>query len=354
MFVEWIAGAFTRITGYTHEEVEQLDLNGLSIVHPDDRPIALARLYRLVLGESDTSEFRIVTKQGEVRWIRESGRPERDPERDIVRVFGAAQDITERKLAEDEARARETELAHVLRLATMGEMAAGLAHEINQPLSAIVSYARGCPRRLRSGTVDGAALAEPIEEIERQAMRADEIVQRLLLFVRKEKPARETVRINDLVREVVQLVGGEARARRIPLDVDLASGLPPVEVDKIQIEQVLLNLVRNGLEVMQGDGAPPGRLLIRTAPGDGGDVEISVKDEGEGLPPSAAERVFEPFFTTKRSGLGMGLAISRSIVRGHGGRIVAMPNAGRGTTVRFTLPPAGEGASRCLESPRYS
>jgi PAS domain S-box-containing protein len=354
--VEWIAGAFTRITGYSLDEMEQLNAGGggLSIIHPDDRSIALARLQRLVLGEPDTSEFRIVTKQGDVRWIRESGRPQRDDTRAVVRVFSAAQDVTERKMAEEEARARQAELAHVLRLATMGEMAAGLAHEINQPLSAIVSYARGCSRRLKSGTAEATALVEPIEAIAHQAMRADEIVHRLLLFVRKQKPVRESVRIDDLVREVVQLVAGEARKRRIALDVELASGLPSVEVDRIQIEQVILNLVRNGMEAMQASPVRDGRLLVRTAAGEGGTVEVSVEDEGEGLPPDASDRVFEPFFTTKRTGLGMGLAISRSIVRGHGGRIAAAANPERGVTFRFTLPAASEGGSRCVESRRYS
>lgn len=342
--MEWMTGAFTRITGYSRAEMEKREPSGggFSLVHPDDRAIALARVQRLLAGREDTSEFRIVTKSGEVRWIRESGRPVVDDESGALRIFGAAQDVTDRKLAEEEARSRESELAHVLRLGTMGEMAAGLAHEINQPLSAIVSYARGCTRRLRSGVLDAGTLLEPIEEIARQAMRANEIVQRLLLFVRKQKPARTRAAIGDLVREVGHLLGGEARKRGVKIQMDLASDLPEVEVDRIQIEQVILNLVRNGLEA-----TPPGLadpvLTIRTER-DGSSVAVAVTDQGEGLSAEHAERVFEPFFTTKRAGLGMGLAISRSIVRGHGGRIAAVRNAERGATFRFTLPVAGEGA----------
>jgi two-component system sensor kinase FixL len=335
--MEWMTGAFTRITGYSREEMEQREPSGggYSLVHADDRLIALARVQRLLAGLEDTSEFRIVTKSGEVRWIRESGRPEVD-QTGTLRVYGAARDVTEIKLAEEQARSREAELAHVLRLGTMGEMAAGLAHEINQPLSAIVSYARGCTRRLRSGAADAATLAEPIEEIAKQAMRANEIVQRLLLFVRKQKPARARAAIGDLVQEVGHLLAGEARKRGVKLRMDLASDLPEVEVDRIQIEQVILNLVRNGLEA-----TPPGltepTLTIRTELDDGC-VAVAVTDQGEGLQAEQVDRVFEPFFTTKRTGLGMGLAISRSIVRGHGGRIEAPPNAGRGATFRFTLP----------------
>lgn len=343
--MEWMTGAFTRITGYSRQEMEQREPSGggFSLVHPEDRPIALARVQRLLAGREDTSEFRIVRKSGEVRWIRESGRPEIDESSGMLRVYGAAQDVTERKLAEEEARSRESELAHVLRLGTMGAMAAGLAHEINQPLSAIVSYARGCTRRLRANVADATTLLEPIEQIASQAMRANEIVQRLLLFVRKQKPARARAAIGELVQEVGHLLAGEARKRGVKLRMDLASGLPEVEVDRIQIEQVILNLVRNGLEATPPGLAEP-ELTIRTELEEGF-VAVAVTDRGEGLTAEQIDRVFEPFFTTKRTGLGMGLAISRSIVRGHGGRIAATPNAGRGATFRFTLPVAKESAS---------
>jgi C4-dicarboxylate-specific signal transduction histidine kinase len=259
-----------------------------------------------------------------------------------MRVYAAAQDITERKIAEEEARARQAELAHVLRVSTMGEMAAGLAHEINQPLSAIVSYARGCARRLKSGMAAAASLLEPIEQIAAQAMRADEIVQRLLLFVRKQKPVHEPAHVDALVREVVQLVAGEARKRRVNVTLHLAADLPPVRVDRIQIEQVLLNLVRNGMEAMQSS-ADDRLLVIETRAADDGFVEVDVRDCGEGLDPEVAERVFEPFFTTKRAGLGMGLAITRSIVRAHGGRISVIRNPDRGVTFRVSLPAAVQG-----------
>lgn len=340
--MEWMTGAFSRITGFTQQEMEAREPRGggFLLVHPDDRPIALARVQRLVSGQEDTSEFRIVTKSGEIRWIRESGRPEWDPQQGVMRVYGAAQDVTERRVAEEEARAREAELAHVLRLGTMGEMAAGLAHEINQPLAAIVSFARGCTRRLRSGT-EAETLLEPIEQIATQAMRANEIVQRLLGYVRKQKPPRERAAIAELVQDVASLLAGEARRRGIVLRMELASNLPAVEVDRIQIEQVILNLVRNALEATPtGEGEPV--VEIRTEH-DGAFVAVAVTDQGEGLTAEQRDRVFEPFFTTKKAGLGMGLAISRSIVRAHGGRISASGNAGRGATFRFTLPVAGEG-----------
>jgi len=334
--VEWIAGAFTRITGYTTEEVEQLG-GGIALVHPDDIEIALARVRTLIAHRPDTSEFRIRTKTGDVRWIRESARPVWDEEKRLLRVYGAAQDISERKHAEDAARRHQAELAHLLRVATINELAAGLAHEINQPLAAIVSYARGCSRRMRSGSGETAELVRAVDEIAEQAMRADEIVRRLHRFVRKEAPRPEPLAVNDVVRHAVRLVDGEAAERGVGIQLDLASALPATRADAIQIEQVILNLVRNAFEAMAAVPSDRRSLSITTSATAEGNIEVAVRDAGEGIRPESLGEVFTPFFTTKSHGLGMGLAISRSIVEAHGGRIWATATPGGGTTFRFTL-----------------
>jgi len=338
--VEWVAGAFTRITGYTPEEAEAAG-GGITIVHPDDLPVAFRRIQILASGQADTSEFRIIAKNGDVRWVRETGRPVWDEAQGKLRIFGAAQDVTERKQAEAEARQHQAELAHLLRVGTIGEMAAGLAHEINQPLSAIVSYAKGCARRMRANGEPSPELLDAMEQIAAQAIRADQIVRRLRSFVRKQEPKRERVDLNDLVRDVARLAVSETRQRRTTMRLDLAPELPPIQADGIQIEQVILNLIRNGLEAMHQPHVEDAVLSIRTALNGEDTVEVAVSDSGEGLAPEHADKMFSPFFTTKPHGLGMGLSISRSIIEAHGGRLWATPNPERGATFRFTVPVSG-------------
>ncbi len=243
-------------------------------------------------------------------------------------------------LVEAQARQHQAELAHAARLAALGEMAAGLAHELNQSLAAIVGYARGCVRRLQAGDPPTGAIVDVIEEISAQALRAGEVLRRIRDFVRSGEMRRERVDVNEVVRAAVRLAALEASQRGVSVPMALAPGRLPVDVDRIQIEQVILNLVRNGLEAMSGAPAEASRLVIATAPSERGTVEVSVADTGNGFAPEVAERMFEPFFSTKRDGLGLGLSISRAIVEAHGGRLWATANAGRGATFRFTLPVA--------------
>jgi PAS domain S-box-containing protein len=245
-------------------------------------------------------------------------------------------DITELKRAEELARQRQAELAHVLRLGTMGEMAAGLAHEINQPLGAIANYAQGCARRLRAGSIDSAALLPVVEEIAGEALRAGEIIRRLRDLVRKESPQQDAVDVNGLVRDSMRRIEPEARKLGVHVQLDLAADLPLVACDGIQIEQVLLNLLLNGVEAVQTSGNGDRTLAVRTAAkGDG--VEVAICDSGIGIPEPPTD-VFAPFFTTKPNGLGMGLSISRSIIEAHGGELSAVRNPDHGSTFRFTLP----------------
>jgi PAS domain S-box-containing protein len=249
-------------------------------------------------------------------------------------------DITEHKRAEALARQHQAELAHVLRVGTIGEIAAGLAHEINQPLGAIANYAQGCARRLRTGASE-TALLPIIEEIAGEALRAGAIIRRLRDLVRKKSPPPERLDLNGLVRESARVIEPEARQFGIRVRLDLTPDLPPVTCDGIQIEQVLLNLLLNGIEAVQASGNGERTIAVTTAPLGDAAVEVAIRDSGVGLPAPPTD-VFAPFFSTKPSGLGMGLSISRSIIEAHGGRLSAARNADRGSTFRFTLPMGGE------------
>ena len=254
-----------------------------------------------------------------------------------------SKDITERKRVEAQARQHQADLAHVLRLGTMGEMAAGLAHEINQPLGAIANYAQGCVRRLRDGTADGTALLPIVEQIASEALRAGEIIRRLRDLIRKESPEYQEIDLNALVRKSIQMVEPEARQHGILRQLNLAPELAPVVCTGIQIEQVLVNLLLNGVEAVQAENNGERSLTVTTAPAAGG-VEVAIRDSGVGIPEPPAD-VFAPFFSTKPNGLGMGLSISHSIIEAHGGRLWATRNDDRGSTFRFTLPAVDEQVS---------
>jgi PAS domain S-box-containing protein len=251
-----------------------------------------------------------------------------------VTIF--TKDITVRKRAEEQLREREAELAHVLRVGTVGEIAAGLAHEINQPLGAIANYAQGCARRLRTGDAPAEDLVPIVDEIAHEAHRAAEVLRRLRGLVRKEHARRDAVNLNGIVHEAVRLLRLELEKRRIEVNVLAAPNLPSIRADGIQIEQVVINLLVNAMDAVKPrDGK--GRICVETrALPDG--IGVAVGDNGVGLEAGMAERAFDAFFTTKPGGLGMGLAISRSIIEAHRGRLWAKANPDGGATFEFTLP----------------
>jgi C4-dicarboxylate-specific signal transduction histidine kinase len=224
----------------------------------------------------------------------------------------------------------------------MGEMAAGLAHELNQPLQAVVNYARGSVRRLLRRNEKDEELLSALRQISEEANRAAEIIRRVRGFVHKRNPQAVKVSVNGLIEEVVLLSKAEIQQRHAAVVFDLASDLPAVVGDLIQIEQVMLNLVRNGLEAMDEVPELTGdrRLWIKTERHGDGHVQVSVQDRGKGIAKNDLEKIFEPFFTTKPEGMGMGLAISRSIIQAHGGQLWAAANQDLGCTFHFTLPTA--------------
>ncbi len=273
------------------------------------------------------------------------------PIRELGYVNIYARDITAVRRAEQEARQHQAELVHVSRLSTLGEVATGMAHELNQPLAAIANYANGASRRLQGGVGDTGELVAAMGQITTQARRASEIIRRLRALVGRQLPSRSEADLNQMVREVCSFVEFETARLEVQIDLDLAPGRIPVDVDLVQIEQVLLNLVRNALDVL--DEVPVGAriLRIRTSLGPEG-AQVQVEDNGPGIPPERMGRLFEPFFTTKGSGMGMGLPISQTIVEDHDGHIWAESTSGQGAVFHVTLPIASSsGASASDDAP---
>jgi PAS domain S-box-containing protein len=257
---------------------------------------------------------------------------------EVIQVIESCRDITARVRAEDDARQRQAEMAHVARLATMGEMAGGMAHELNQPLFAIVNYLQACQERIRAGAADADGLLEDLSQAAAQAERAGNVIEHIRMFLRKEKLLRAEVDLNRLVKDAVSLMETEVRRNGATLRLALADSLPNIRVVPLQVEQVVVNLIQNGLDAMKETKVDERLLVISTGTGRNRDVEFSIEDRGSGLPDGEAERMFDPFFTTKSNGMGMGLSIARSIVETHGGRLWATPGQDVGATFRFSLP----------------
>ena len=260
---------------------------------------------------------------------------------DKVLLIGVDRDITARTEAEQRISRLQDEVAHAARIGTIGEVAAELAHELNQPLSSIANYAGGSARRLRSEAIVPAELAAILEQIAAQAVHAGEIVHRVADLVRRGEPRRAAVAVDDILRQVLVLVEFEVRRHGSAVRLDLGRDLPPIMADRVQLQQVVLNLVYNACEALQTAGRE-GQIVIRTASADAHHVAVSVTDTGSGIDPETADRLFEPFYTTKAKGMGLGLAISRSIVEAHGGRLRYEADAAGGTTFAFTVPVAEE------------
>jgi C4-dicarboxylate-specific signal transduction histidine kinase len=246
--------------------------------------------------------------------------------------------IAEREKAEALAKKRQEELAHVARLNTLGEMASNLAHELNQPLTAIVAYAGSCLRRLRSDRWDEAELIDELEKAAEQAKRGGDIIKRLRSLVSRRESDLVATNINDSIRDIATFLEWESRARGASVRLALDDSLPTVLVDRVQIEQVLLNLMRNGLEAMEDVDRPELMVKTRLASEGSNDIEVQVIDRGRGCDAETLPRLFEPFFTTKPDGLGLGISISQSIIASHSGSLSVRANEDQGLAFRFTLP----------------
>ncbi|MEO0973366.1 MAG: ATP-binding protein [Pseudomonadota bacterium] len=307
------------------------------LVHPDDQARLQEALKLAATGKQYADvEYRIERPSGEVRSVRVMATVSPTPGgAHGLRLTGALHDVTDARRAEGEARQARERLTHVGRLSTLGEMASGLAHELNQPLTAIAAYAQAAKR---IASIEDTDLGLTLDSIATQALRAGDVIARMRDMVRHRETERSTVDCNVLVQELITLAEPDARAADIALRLELHKPLPPVCVDRVQIQQVLLNLVRNAIDATPSV-ALGAQITIRTRLTEERDVEVAVIDAGMGLPEDTLEQLCTPFFTTKREGTGLGLSISQSIVRAHGGVLGFTNNtSGPGATVSFTLP----------------
>jgi PAS domain S-box-containing protein len=333
---EFLNQRWLEYTGLTLKE--GLDWGVKVAVHPED----LARFmdeWRVALAEGKPleTEARLRRADGEYRWLLIRAVPLRDETGKIVKWYGTSADVEDLKRAEEALSKSQAELAHVTRVTTMGELAASIAHEVNQPLSAIVNNGSACLRWLNGAAPDLDEAREAARRIIRDGNRAGEVITRIRALLRKTDAEKARLDINQTIREVVKLTRNEAARKGVTLRMDLAADLPPVLGDRVQLQQVILNLVMNGVEAMASAPARQRELLIRSRQHESDKALVAVQDSGVGLDGQDLEKLFDAFYTTKPQGMGMGLAISRSIVEDHGGQLWAAPNDGPGATFQFTL-----------------
>jgi PAS domain S-box-containing protein len=309
-----------------------------SVVHPDDLAASDARwLETRSSGRHIDHELRMRRADGQYRWFLTRAMPWRDEHGNIVRWYGTATDIEDFKRVEEARQQAQSDLAHVSRVTTMGELTASLAHEVNQPLAASLMNAGSCLRWLATDPPNLDEARAAASRIVEDGRRATDIIGRIRLLFTKGTPQREWVDVNDLIREMIVLLRSETTRYAISVRTELAVDLPRVMGDRVQLQQVLMNLIMNGIDAMKNvDGMRD--LAITSQPGDNGELLVSVSDSGVGLPPEQMDQIFRAFYTTKRHGIGMGLAISRSIVESHGGRLWAEEHISRGASFSLTLP----------------
>jgi PAS domain S-box-containing protein len=341
----WIAGTdglnefgnrrWQEYTGLSHERT--VGSGWQDAVHPAD----LKRHWEkwcasLASGEPFENEVRYRrAADGQYRWFLSRAVPLRDEHGKIFKWYGVSTDIEDRKRAEEERERLRADLAHVNRVSMLGELAASVSHELKQPIAAAIINAQTCIRWLKRDQPDVDEALEATMRLVKDGTRATEIIDRLRSLYKKSPPQHELVDVNEIVREMPALLRGEANRYSIVTRLDLAPALPQITADRVQLQQVFMNLMLNAIEAMKDTG---GELKIKTELGHEGSVLISVSDTGVGLPAESINEIFNAFFTTKPEGSGMGLAISRSIIESHGGRLWATGNDKRGATFQLTLP----------------
>ena len=327
-----------RIYGFDPEQGPPAREERLQRVHPEDRARWQGTIDRAIAEKSGYEvEFRILLPGGTVKYIHTVGHPVLNASGDLVQFVGSSMDITERKLAEEALRQAQADLAHVSRVTTMGELTASLAHEVNQPIAAAVTDANTCLRWLTRDHPDLGEAREAASRMAKDATRAAEIISRVRLLFKKGTAQRELVDVNEVIREMIVLLRSELTRYSISVQTDLAAHLPQVTGDRVQLQQVFMNLMLNGIDAMKEMNAR-GELTIKSLQTEKGELLISVSDIGVGLPPKQADQIFDAFFTTKLHGTGMGLSISRSIIESHGGRLWAADNTTRGASFYLILP----------------
>jgi PAS domain S-box-containing protein len=326
-----------RIFEFDPQVTVTLELIG-SRVHPDDLPLLRDMIERASSAAGDFQyEHRLLMPDHSVKYLHLIAHGTRNEDGE-VEYIGACQDVTERQSSEEALAKARSELTHVARVMSLGAFTASIAHEVNQPLSGIITNANTCLRMLAADppNVDGAR--ETARRTIRDGERAAAVITRLRALFSRKDATIESVDLNEATREVIALSLSELQRNRVILRSDLADNLPPVAGDRVQLQQVILNLVRNASDAMSGIDNRPRLLLIRTEPDEGGHVRLSVQDAGVGFDPQVMDRLFDSFYTTKNDGMGIGLSVSRSIIASHHGRLWATPNEGPGATFSFSIP----------------
>jgi C4-dicarboxylate-specific signal transduction histidine kinase len=322
------------MTGYT--EAELRNLTTLEITHEDDRAAMQERVASGNVGVLQRKRYRC--KDGEVLWADVTSFVV--PATDSTPAFRGTVvvDITDRQRAEEALQQAQADLARLNRVMLLGEMTASIAHEVNQPIAATVTNAHAGLRWLGAQPPDLEEARQALGRIVRDGSRAGEVIDRIRALVKKVPPRRELLDINEAIRDVIALTQTEVQHNRVRLQTRLADELALVPADRVQLQQVIMNLLVNAVEAMSSvDGGPRG-LTIASGKDDANAVFVEVQDTGPGIDPAELDRLFQSFYTTKPDGIGMGLAISRSILEAHGGRLSAAPNRPHGAIFRFTLP----------------
>lgn len=329
--------------GMTLEEFKNWRFN--DVIHPDDLPEVIVTLGNsLTSGTPYDVEYRIRRADGVYRRAQAWTLPLRSTDGKITRWYGLITDIEDRKRAEDELRRTEAELAHASRVTSLGVLAASIAHEVNQPLTGIITNAGTCLRMLSADPPNVEGACETARRAIRDGNRAAEVITRLRTLFSKKGPTPEPVDLNEAVREVIALSLSRLQREGVILRQELADDLPVVTGDRVQLQQVILNLILNASDAMSGVEDHPRELLIRTERQEDNRVRLTVQDAGVGVDPQGVDKLFEAFHTTKASGMGIGLAVSRSIIESHHGQIWAEPNDGPGARFLFSIP-GSEGAT---------
>lgn len=341
----WASDKWRELFGFTPSQRLELECI-LQRLHPDDREAIRQTLAKAVAGGGRyETEYRLMLPDGGMRWIASQGRVEFDAKGQPVLLRGTSRDCTARKLAEQETLRLRQEIAHVGRVSMMGQLASALAHEINQPLGAILRNAEAAELFMENESPDLDEIRAILADIRKDDQRAGSVIDRMRALLKRHHLETRPLEVGGLVGDVASLARADAAARQAKLDVDVAGGLPLVRGDRVHLQQVLLNLILNGMDALNGVSRQDRRVSV-TARLDGAQtVEIAVSDTGHGIPSDKLAHVFDPFFTTKPNGIGMGLAISRTIIEAHGGRLWAENNNGAGAVFRFTLPIAEETAA---------
>ncbi|MFZ0478089.1 MAG: PAS domain S-box protein [Terriglobales bacterium] len=336
---------YQKMLGYTEAELRKLTF--LDITHEEDFEPNRTLIAELLAGKRQ--QFQIEKqyrrKDGSLVWVRNNVSVVPGSERMQRFLMALSEDITERKLAEEALSKARSELAHVARITSLGVLTASIAHEVNQPLSGIVTNAGTCLRMLAADPPNVVGARETARRTIRDGNRASEVVTRLRALYGKKAPTSESVDLNEAAREVLALSLTELQRNRVILRAELADDLPLVTGDRVQLQQVILNLIRNASDAMRAVDERPRQLLVKTERDEDDRVRLTVQDAGVGFDPQAADKLFESFYTTKNDGMGIGLSVSRSIIESHHGRLWATLNKGPGATFSFSIPRASEGAS---------